>query len=98
MSITIKLGQLAEFLGATLRGDKDKDITGLAALQEAGPGQISFLVKSQYRKFLVDAQAAAVLLKPADADSYTGDALLVPDPYLAYARISHFFEIGRAHV
>ncbi|AKT29395.1 UDP-3-O-(3-hydroxymyristoyl)glucosamine N-acyltransferase [Pseudomonas syringae pv. actinidiae] len=92
MSITIKLGQLAEFLGATLRGDKDKDITGLAALEEAGPGQISFLAKPQYRKYLVDTQAAAVLLKPADADGYTGDALLVPDPYLAYARISHFFD------
>ncbi|RMR02924.1 UDP-3-O-(3-hydroxymyristoyl)glucosamine N-acyltransferase [Pseudomonas syringae group genomosp. 3] len=92
MSITIKLGQLAEFLGATLRGDKDKDITGLATLEEAGPGQISFLAKPQYRKYLVDTQAAAVLLKPADADGYTGDALLVPDPYLAYARISHFFD------
>lgn len=56
MSITIKLGQLAEFLGATLRGDKDKDITGLAALEEAGPGQISFLAKPQYRKYLVDTQ------------------------------------------
>ncbi|AHG42173.1 UDP-3-O-(3-hydroxymyristoyl) glucosamine N-acyltransferase [Pseudomonas syringae CC1557] len=92
MSIVIKLGHLAEFLGATLRGDKDKDITGLASLQEAGPGQISFLAHPQYRKFLVDAQAAALLLKPADADGYAGDALLVPDPYLAYARISHLFD------
>ncbi|KPY52412.1 UDP-3-O-acylglucosamine N-acyltransferase [Pseudomonas syringae pv. solidagae] len=33
-----------------------------------------------------------MLLKPADADSYAGDALLVPDPYLAYARISHLFD------
>ncbi|WP_254152420.1 UDP-3-O-(3-hydroxymyristoyl)glucosamine N-acyltransferase, partial [Pseudomonas syringae] len=62
------------------------------SLQEAGPGQISFLAKSKYRQFLADAQAAAVLLKPADADSYAGDALLVPDPYLAYARISHLFD------
>ncbi|MBC3954451.1 UDP-3-O-(3-hydroxymyristoyl)glucosamine N-acyltransferase [Pseudomonas triticifolii] len=92
MSATIKLGQLAEFLGATLRGDKDKDINGLATLQEAGPDQISFLANPQYRKFLVDTQAAAVLLKPADADSFTGNALLVPDPYLAYARISHLFD------
>ncbi|QXG34170.1 UDP-3-O-(3-hydroxymyristoyl)glucosamine N-acyltransferase [Pseudomonas viridiflava] len=92
MSATIKLGQLAEFLGATLRGDKDKDINGLATLQEAGPDQISFLANPQYRKFLIDTQAAAVLLKPADADSFAGDALLVPDPYLAYARISHLFD------
>ncbi|KPY38713.1 UDP-3-O-acylglucosamine N-acyltransferase [Pseudomonas syringae pv. primulae] len=92
MSATIKLGQLAEFLGAMLRGDQDKDINGLATLQEAGPDQISFLANPQYRKFLIDTQAAAVLLKPADADSFAGDALLVPDPYLAYARISHLFD------
>ncbi|WP_122678560.1 UDP-3-O-(3-hydroxymyristoyl)glucosamine N-acyltransferase [Pseudomonas viridiflava] len=92
MSATIKLGQLAEFLGATLRGDQDKDINGLATLQEAGPDQISFLANPQYRRFLIDTQAAAVLLKPADADSFAGDALLVPDPYLAYARISHLFD------
>ncbi|GAB7532293.1 UDP-3-O-(3-hydroxymyristoyl)glucosamine N-acyltransferase [Pseudomonas sp. 3A(2025)] len=92
MSAAIKLGQLAEFLGATLRGDKDKDITGLATLQEAGPGQVSFLANPQYRKFLAETRAAAVLLKPADIDSYDGDALLVPDPYLAYARVSHLFD------
>ncbi|MBX8563411.1 UDP-3-O-(3-hydroxymyristoyl)glucosamine N-acyltransferase [Pseudomonas cichorii] len=92
MSTIIKLGQLAEYLGATLRGDQDKNITGLATLQEAGPDQLSFLANPQYRKFLVDARAAAVLLKPADAEGYTGDALLVPDPYLAYARISHLFD------
>ncbi|MBI6766447.1 UDP-3-O-(3-hydroxymyristoyl)glucosamine N-acyltransferase [Pseudomonas syringae] len=92
MSITIKLGQLAEFLGATLRGDKDIEITGLATLQEAGPGQVSFLANPKYRKLLVDTQATAVLLKPADAESYTGNALVVPDTYLAYARISHFFD------
>ncbi|GFM65952.1 MULTISPECIES: UDP-3-O-(3-hydroxymyristoyl)glucosamine N-acyltransferase [Pseudomonas syringae group] len=92
MSTIIKLGQLAEYLGATLRGDQDKNITGLATLQEAGPDQLSFLANPQYRKFLVDARAAAVLLKPADAEGYAGDALLVPDPYLAYARISHLFD------
>lgn len=92
MSITIKLGQLAEFLGATLRGDKDIEITGLATLQEAGPGQVSFLANPKYRKLLVDTQATAVLLKPADAEGYTGNALVVPDTYLAYARISHFFD------
>ncbi|MEG5266674.1 UDP-3-O-(3-hydroxymyristoyl)glucosamine N-acyltransferase [Pseudomonas sp. JDS28PS106] len=92
MSTVIKLGQLAEFLGATLRGDQDRNITGLATLQEAGPDQLSFLANPQYRKYLADAKAGAVLLKAADADAYSGDALLVPDPYLAYARISHLFD------
>lgn len=92
MTANITLGELAEILGATLRGTADKKITGLATLQEAGPAQLSFLANPQYRKYLADTQAGAVLLKTADAEAYAGDALLVPDPYLAYARISHLFD------
>jgi UDP-3-O-[3-hydroxymyristoyl] glucosamine N-acyltransferase len=92
MTATLKLGQLAEFLGATLRGDAEKAITGLATLQEAGPAQLSFLANPQYRKYLPDNKAGAVLLKAVDAEGYTGDALVVADPYLAYARISHLFD------
>jgi UDP-3-O-[3-hydroxymyristoyl] glucosamine N-acyltransferase len=61
-------------------------------LHEAGPGQVSFLANPQYRKFLATTHAAAVLLKPVDAEGFAGDALLVDDPYLAYARISHLFD------
>lgn len=92
MTMTTTLGHLAEFLGATLRGPADKQITGLATLQEAGPDQVSFLDNPKYRKFLATTHAAAVLIKPADAEGYAADALLVPDPYLAYARISHLFD------
>ena len=92
MTATMKLGQLAEFLGATVSGDPEKIITGLATLQEAGPAQLSFLANPQYRKFLPDSHAGAVLLKAADAEDFQGDALIVPDPYLAYARISHLFD------
>jgi len=86
------LGQLAEQLGATLRGDCSKTISGLATLQEAGPDQLSFLANPQYRKYLGDCQAAAVLLTAADADDYRGDALIVASPYLAYAQLSHLFD------
>ncbi|WP_322846069.1 UDP-3-O-(3-hydroxymyristoyl)glucosamine N-acyltransferase [Pseudomonas sp. B33.4] len=92
MTVTIKLGQLAEFLGATLLGDPETQITGLATLQEAGPAQLSFLANPQYRKYLAGSQAAALLLKEADAEGFAGNALVVPDPYLAYARISHLFD------
>ncbi|HDS0919835.1 TPA: UDP-3-O-(3-hydroxymyristoyl)glucosamine N-acyltransferase [Pseudomonas putida] len=92
MSVTMTLGQLAEALGATLKGPEGMQITGLATLQEAGPGQLSFLANPQYRKFLDESQAAAVLLKAADAEGFAGNALIVADPYLAYARISHLFD------
>lgn len=86
------LGQLAEALGATLKGPEALQITGLATLQEAGPTQLSFLANPQYRKYLDNSQAGAVLLKAADAESFAGNALIVADPYLAYARISHLFD------
>ncbi|MFG0409147.1 UDP-3-O-(3-hydroxymyristoyl)glucosamine N-acyltransferase [Pseudomonas sp. NY5710] len=92
MSVTMTLGQLAEALGATLQGPEALQITGLATLQEAGPGQLTFLANPQYRKYLDNCQAGAVLLKAADAESFAGNALVVADPYLAYARISHLFD------
>ncbi|RII75708.1 UDP-3-O-(3-hydroxymyristoyl)glucosamine N-acyltransferase [Pseudomonas monteilii] len=92
MSVTMTLGQLAEALGATLKGPEGLQITGLATLQEAGPGQLSFLANPQYRKYLDNCQAGAVLLKAADAESFAGNALIVADPYQAYARISHQFD------
>ncbi|AXM98281.1 UDP-3-O-(3-hydroxymyristoyl)glucosamine N-acyltransferase [Pseudomonas plecoglossicida] len=92
MTVTMTLGQLAEALGATLQGLEALQITGLATLQEAGTGQLSFLANPKYRKYLDNNQAAAVLLKAADAEGYAGNALIVPDPYLAYARISHLFD------
>ncbi|AYN14750.1 UDP-3-O-(3-hydroxymyristoyl)glucosamine N-acyltransferase [Pseudomonas monteilii] len=92
MSVTMTLGQLAEALGATLKGPEALQITGLATLQEAGPGQLSFLANPQYRKYLDNCQAGAVLLKAADAENFAGNALIVADPYQAYARISHLFD------
>ncbi len=90
--VVFTLGELAERLGATLQGGADTQISGLATLQDAQAGQLSFLANPQYRKFLADSQASAVLLSPADADGYVGAALLVANPYLAYAQLSHLFD------
>ncbi|SFT51147.1 UDP-3-O-(3-hydroxymyristoyl)glucosamine N-acyltransferase [Pseudomonas marincola] len=86
------LGQLATRLGATLKGDSELLITGLATLQDAGAGQLSFLANAQYRKYLADTQAAAVLLTETDAEGFPGNALIVANPYLAYAELSHAFD------
>lgn len=86
------LGQLAERLGGSLRGEAATPIDGLATLQEAGPGQLSFLANPQYRKYLAETRAAAVLLTAADADTYDGAALVVESPYRAYAELSHLFD------
>ncbi|MBA1278692.1 MULTISPECIES: UDP-3-O-(3-hydroxymyristoyl)glucosamine N-acyltransferase [Pseudomonadaceae] len=91
-TVVYTLGELAEQLGATLRGDAAQPVSGLATLQDAGPQQLSFLANAQYRKFLENTCAGAVLLTPKDAEDYSGNALLIDNPYLAYARVSHLFE------
>ena len=86
------LAQLAEMLGAELRGDAQKKILGLATLQEASADQLSFLANAHYRKQLASTQAGAMLLSAKDAADYRGNCLIVADPYLAYAKLSHFFD------
>ncbi len=91
-TLQFSLGQLAERLGATLRGAPETIVRGLASLQDAGPDQLSFLANAQYRKHLAGSRAAAVLLNAADAEGYAGAALIVGNPYLAYAQLSHLFD------
>lgn len=85
------LAELAECSGATLRGDGSSVISGVATLQSALDGQISFLTNSQYRKYLATTGASAVILRPQDLSVCTVDALVSDNPYLAYARVAACF-------
>lgn len=83
--MALEAGRLAERLGATLRGDPGLEIHSVASLEQAGPGQVSFLANPRYRSQLRSTRAAAVILAPADA--VEGVACLVTtNPYLAFAR------------
>lgn len=84
----LSLRALAELLECELRGDPDCRIHSVAPLQVAGVGQISFLANPRYRSYLDATAAGAVILRPADAEGYPGNVLLVKDPYLAYARVA----------
>ncbi|WOD10457.1 UDP-3-O-(3-hydroxymyristoyl)glucosamine N-acyltransferase [Pseudomonas sp. NyZ704] len=86
------LASLAAVVDARLVGNPDQLVRGLATLQEANAEQLSFLANSQYRKYLADTHAAAVLLTEADAEGFRGNALVVANPYLMYARLSHLFD------
>jgi len=66
-----------------LRGDGRRLIHGVAALEEAQPGQISFLSNPKYERMLATTGASAVVLKPdVDAPDQL-DLIQVADPYAA---------------
>lgn len=89
---SMTLGELAELLGAELRGDASYRVTGLATLQAADATQIGFLSNPRYRPQLSSTQAGVVLLRPEDLGDYPGQALLLANPYVAFAQLTHRFD------
>ncbi len=93
------LSELADFLQKThgleveIQGDSQCTctITGLATLQDAESGKLSFLANPAYEKYLAGTQASAVILTPAQADAFAGAALVMSNPYLGFAHLSHLF-------
>lgn len=88
----ITLAQLAEELGATLYGDGATPVRGLGTLKSAGPDQLAFLANPRYRAQLGATRAAAVLCTEAVREDCPVAALVVKDPYFAFARVSHHFD------
>ena len=86
------LGEIAQFLQAELKGDADCIITGLATLSNAEPSQLSFLANMAYRDQLSTSQASAVIVHPNQAMDVKGNALILANPYLGYAKVSALFE------
>lgn len=86
------LADIAVEIGAELRGEPDYQITGLHTLREAGPSELSFLANQVYRQHLSESAAGAVILSAEAASEYTGNMLVMDNPYLGYALASAMFD------
>jgi len=86
------LGEIAETVGAHLYGgDVATPVNGVATLQNAKAGQISFLINPRYRQFLSNTQASAVILSQRDADSCNVPMLVTDNPHVVYAHVAALF-------
>jgi len=81
----VKLRELSERLGCRLDGDGDADVQRVAGIEQAGPGDITFLSNPRYAASLATTRASAVILAE-NAPAVTCAALRSPNPYLAFAR------------
>jgi len=82
---SMKLGELATQLGAILHGDGEAEITGVAGIEEAGVGQVTFVSNPRYASAAKTTRASAVLVTP-DFPKITANTLRLPNPYLAFAQ------------
>lgn len=88
----VPLADIAAHIGAELRGQSDVLIHRLNTLQDAGPGELAFLANKAYRNLLASSRASALILSPADAEGFSGNALVHDNPYACYARASALFD------
>lgn len=89
---SFRLDELAKLLGAELRGDPSCVIEGLATLDNAESGQLSFFANPRYLDSLRKTQAGAVLVSQEHADNAPCSKLVMNNPYLGYATVSRYFE------
>ncbi len=81
--------QVAHLVGGELIGPGDIMLAGVAALERAGPGELSFLASRRYVPYFRRTRAGAVLLAPPFRDTTPGPAtrIVVADPAQALTAV-----------
>ena len=87
---------IAAVLGAAVEGDAATGIGRVAKIDEAGPGDISFLANPKYQKYLDTTLASAVIIgRTVEAPGRTGPPrpvfLRVDDPYASFLKVLLLF-------
>lgn len=84
------LRELAEYVGGNVVGDDTLVISAVSGIEDAGPGQITFLANPKYRAKLQETGASAAIV--SHGVDIPGIAVIqVTNPYLAFARILTLF-------
>jgi UDP-3-O-[3-hydroxymyristoyl] glucosamine N-acyltransferase len=86
----MKLSEIASALGARLEGDGAVEITGLAGIEQAGPGQLTFVANPKYAGAAKTTRASAVIVAE-DFPALATATLRIKNPYLAFARALELF-------
>lgn len=86
----MKLKDIAEHIESRLDGDGAIEIRGVAGIEDAGPGDLTFFANPRYGAELRKTRASAVILGD-QAENAPCAMLRAPHPYLAFARAVELF-------
>jgi UDP-3-O-[3-hydroxymyristoyl] glucosamine N-acyltransferase len=86
----VKLSEMAEALECTLQGNGDLEIVGVAGIDEALAGQVTFVSNPKYAAKAKTTSASAVIVSSNFQDIPTA-TLRTGNPYLAFARAVEMF-------
>lgn len=86
----MKLGEIAKLLGCEVDGDAYLEIRNVAGIDEAQPGDLTFLVNRKYRPALATTRATAIIVSK-DEEAGPIARLRSANPYLDFARAIEIF-------
>jgi UDP-3-O-[3-hydroxymyristoyl] glucosamine N-acyltransferase len=86
----MKLGEIARALGCDLVGSGETEITGVAGMEHAAAGELTFLANPKYAHKVKDTRASAILTEKALGDVAIA-SLVSGNPYLDFARALELF-------
>ena len=96
MAISKSLAELAIHVGGRVVGDGNVIIHKVSPIDEALPGEITFLSNPRYQKYLSRCKASAVIVGPGVAaacgDRGALNFLEAINPYVAFAKILQLFQ------
>lgn len=88
----MKLSELAALTSASIQKDfADLEINGAAGLDDAGPGDVTFLANPRYTPRINSTKASALYLSETAEIERDIPVLRAKDPYLAYTRALRLF-------
>lgn len=86
------LVELATAVAGQIQGAPELLLQRIAPLERAQTDELSFVASAKYLNRLEACQAGALILKPEWAAHWSGPAILVDNPYLAYALLARLFD------
>ncbi len=89
------VAELAARVGGRVEGDGSLRVERVAALEEAGPGDISFFSNRRYRAAFEATRAGAVIVSEGEEAPPGRNLLRAPNAYLAFAKVSTLFHPPR---
>jgi UDP-3-O-[3-hydroxymyristoyl] glucosamine N-acyltransferase len=88
----LKLSEIAKRLECDLEGDGDIEIRGVAGIEHAQPGDVTFIANPRYHAHITSTMASAVIAGPGVSATGAHAAILRTDqPYVAFARVLDLF-------
>ena len=83
----LTLGEVAALSGGTLHGDASRIVTGLAPVDQAGPGDLTFVDSPAYLDMLKASSAGAAIVRER-VGGFAGAQVVAADPRMAFFTVA----------